>query len=245
MSLQNIRIVLVETSHPGNIGATARAMKNMGLTQLHLVSPLRFPDPEAEARASGADDLLASAVVHGDLESALAGCRWVVGTTARERTIDWPLMAPRECALQLLERAGDGNVALVFGRERSGLSNDEVDRCNALVTIPTSEEYRSLNLASAVLVLAYELRVAAGSLVPTPPEGGVFTPVDHESMERLYRHLEQVLVEIGFLDPDNPGRLMRRLRRLFNRTGLDDNELNILRGMLTAIQEPQHWRRKD
>lgn len=245
MNLENIRIVLVETTHPGNIGAVARAMKNMGLGQLHLVNPLRFPDPEAEARASGAGDLLASAVVHEDLEGALAGCRWVAGTTARERTIDWPVLTPRACAMQVLERARDGGVALVFGRERAGLRNDEVDRCNALVTIPTSDVYRSLNLASAVLVLAYELRVAAGGGTPTPADAGAFEPVDYESMERLYRHLEQVLVEIGFLDPDNPGRLMRRLRRLFNRTGLDGNELNILRGMLTAIQEPQHWRRKD
>lgn len=250
MSLSNIRIVLVCPSHPGNIGATARAMKNMGLSQLALVRPDRFPDGEARARAAGADDILEAATVHDSLEAALTGCHYVVGTTARERTIEWPVMDPRACAAELVIKAQAAEVALIFGRERTGLLNDEVDRCQALVRIPTSANHSSLNLASAVLVLAYELRLAHlgadGADIGTPAavESTAEPVASSEDLERFYGHLEQVLVEIGFLDPDNPRMTVRRLRRLYNRSAVTENELQILRGMLTAVQQTQYWRKK-
>ncbi len=244
MNLGNIRIVLVNTSHAGNIGATARAMKNMCLSRLFLVNPANYPNPEATARASGANDVLAEATDCGTLDEALAGCLWVVGATVRPRTIGWPTLTPRNAASEVISRTVAGPVALVFGRERMGLTNEEVDKCQALVTIPGNAEYCSLNVASAVQILAYEIHLAALAAEDLPPtetsERGVPSPAD--DMERFYVELEKVLVGIGFLDPDNPRKLMRRLRRMFGRTGPDNNELNILRGMLTAIQQTQHWR---
>ncbi|MCA1804502.1 MAG: tRNA (cytosine(32)/uridine(32)-2'-O)-methyltransferase TrmJ [Xanthomonadaceae bacterium] len=237
--LDNIRIVLVNTSHPGNIGASARAMKTMGLAQLYLVQPRDYPNAEATARASGADDLLARAVVCDDLDSALAGCRWVVGASARLRTIAVPLLLPRDCAGQARQECEQGEVALLFGREQSGLSNEELDRCHALVHIPTDAAYGSLNLAMAVQVLAYELRMAhLDDDWQPPPEIGEHTPLaEVDEVERFYAHLEQALTELEFLDPANPRQLMRRLRRLFNRVRLDRNEVNILRGILSAAQQ--------
>jgi tRNA (cytidine32/uridine32-2'-O)-methyltransferase len=247
MTLNNIRVVLINTTHPGNIGAAARAMKNMCLSELVLVNPAQFPSDEASARASGADDLLQSAKVVDSLEQAIAGCHWVVGTTARARTIGWPTLTPRVCAEQLIVQATAAPVALVFGRERMGLTNEEVDKCQALVTIPCNPEYLSLNVASAVQILAYETYLA--SRQPGDNEhaqtASIEVAASSDEMERFYAHLEQVLVEIGFLDPDNPRKLMRRLRRLFGRGGLDGNELNILRGILTAIQQTEHWRKPD
>lgn len=243
--LDNIRIVLVNTSHPGNIGASARAMKTMGLDQLWLVQPKDFPNAEATARASGADDLLARAVVCDDLDSALAGCRWVVGASARLRTITVPPLLPRDCARQARQECEQGKVALLFGREQSGLSNDELDRCHALVHIPTDAAYGSLNLAMAVQVLAYELRMAyLDDDWQPPPEIGEHTPLaEVGEVERFYAHLELALTELEFLDPANPRQLMRRLRRLFNRVRLDRNEVNILRGILSAAQEAKAGRR--
>ncbi len=244
MNLGNIRIVLVNTSHAGNIGATARAMKNMCLSQLFLVNPANYPSPEATARASGADDVLARATVCATLDEALAGCLWVVGATVRPRAIGWPTLTPRDAAPEVINRAVAGPVALVFGRERMGLTNEEVDKCQALVTIPGNADYSSLNVASAVQILAYEIHLAALAAEDLPSkeisERGV--PSAADDMERFYVELEKVLVGIGFLDPDNPRKLMRRLRRMFGRTGPDSNELNILRGMLTAIQQTQYWR---
>lgn len=244
MSIGNIRIVLVNTSHAGNIGAAARAMKNMCLSELYLVNPVNFPDPEATARATGADDVLANAVVCASLTDALVGCRWVVGTTARQRRIDWPTMTPRESARELISRSTAGPVALVFGRERTGLTNEEVDKCQALVSIPGNEQYSSLNVASAVQILAYEIYLA--SLTANDDSaveiGDFRAPAAAEDMQRFYTELEKVLIGIGFLDPDKPRKLMRRLRRLYARSEPDDNELNILRGILTAIQQTQHWR---
>ncbi len=235
-TLAQIRIVLIETSHPGNIGAAARAMKVMGLSRLYLVAPQQFPSAEATARASGADDLLAGAVVCPDLESALAGCTRVYGASARSRTIPWPLFSPRECAAQVAEVPGDETVAFVFGRESSGLTNAELERCSALLHIPTNPDYSSLNLAAAVQVVSYELRQAL--LEPGPEEASEGEPLaDHTDVERFYDHLEQTLVELEFLDPENPRQLMRRLRRLFNRTALQVVEVNILRGILTAAQK--------
>lgn len=240
----NIRVVLINTTHPGNIGAAARAMKNMCLSDLVLVNPAQFPSDEATARASGADDLLVSASVVDTLDEAIAGCHWVVGTTARPRTIGWPTLTPRDCAAQLVEKAATGKVVMVFGRERMGLTNEEVDRCQALVTIPGNPDYMSLNVASAVQILAYEVHLASqrAGAVPTDIRGPVAAS-SSEEMERYYAHLEQVLVEVGFLDPENPRKLMRRLRRLFGRASPDRVELNILRGILTAIQQTEHWRK--
>lgn len=233
---QNIKIVLVETSHPGNIGAAARAMKTMGLDQLALVRPRDYPCAEATARASGADDVLAQAVVHDSLEEAIADCRLVLGTSARLRSLKWPQLNPRETADQVLKEAGEGRVALVFGRERVGLTNEELALCHYLVNIPSNPEYSSLNLAAAVQIICYELMMQGGGVEPAEAQELGEMPVDQEEMERLYGHFETTLIELDFLDPDNPKHLMRRLRRLYNRVRLTQNEVNILRGILTAAQ---------
>ena len=238
--LEHIRIVLIETSHPGNIGAAARAMKCMGLTHLCLVQPGRFPCAEATARASGADDVLAGAVVCGTLEEAITGCGLVIGASARQRRIPWPLLDPHETAARVLEAASaDTDCALVFGREHSGLTNEEMELCQYLVTIPTNPAFSSLNLAAAVQVLCYELRQCAGAELETVAgsRDSRVPSATAEDMERLYQHLEQVMIATGFLDPAKPRRLMRRLRRLFSRTGLDRQELQILRGFLAAIKK--------
>ncbi|MFV1996911.1 MAG: tRNA (cytosine(32)/uridine(32)-2'-O)-methyltransferase TrmJ [Acidiferrobacterales bacterium] len=243
MNLENIRIVLVNTSHAGNIGATARAMKNMNLSQLFLVDPADFPSSEATARATGAGDVLANATICDTLEEAIAGCRWVVGTTARQRRIGWPTLSPRAIAAEVVNRAVAAPVALVFGRERMGLTNEEVDKCQALVSIPGNADFCSLNVASAVQILTYEFHLASldsKGLLPTESSGRG-SPSSADELERFYEELEKVLIRIDFLDPDNPRKLMRRLRRMFGRTDPDNNELNILRGILTAIQQTQHW----
>lgn len=229
-----MRIVLVETTHPGNIGAAARAMKNMGLTRLFLVNPRRYPSADATARAAGADDVLARAVICATLDEALTGCGLVFGASARLRSIPWPQLAPREAAARAHAAAvGGDEVAFVFGREHAGLSNQELDRCNILVTIPTDPGFASLNLAAAVQVVSYELRVAGLDATPPSPAEPLASA---EERELFYRHLEQVLLALEFLDPNNPKHLMRRLRRLFNRVELDSNEVNILRGILTAVE---------
>ncbi len=241
-SLSNVRIVLIGTTHPGNIGAVARAMKNMCLDQLCLVQPRQFPSADATARASGADDLLARAQVCSSLEEALVGCRLVVGASARLRSVQWPQLEPRACAQQLLREAGVGPVALVFGRERTGLSNDELDRCHYLVHIPANRDYCSLNLSMAVQVLAYELHMTAlagGGWVNEKP--GDAAAVDE--MEGFYAHLAQAMEDIGFSDPLRSNKLMRRLRRLFNRARPDKEEVNILRGILSAAQGRKSMRR--
>jgi TrmH family RNA methyltransferase len=236
-----IRIVLVETSHPGNIGAAARAMKTMGLERLTLVNPGEFPHPDASARASGAVDVLEQAQVTATLDEALTGCALVAGTSARRRGIGPPQLEPRECAARLAATAAGQQVALLFGRERIGLTNEELDRCHVLVNIPANPEYASLNLAAAVQVLAYELRLALAT--PATPLEAESPPATAEEMERLYAHLEQAALETGFLDPANPKHLMRRLRRLFNRAQPDQNEVHILRGLLSALQAPRARRR--
>jgi tRNA (cytidine32/uridine32-2'-O)-methyltransferase len=217
-------------------------MKNMGLEQLCLVSPQRYPHAEATARASGADDLLARARVCHSLDEALAGCRLVVGTSARQRAVAWPLLAPRECGTLLLREATAGEVALVFGRESSGLSNEELDRCNYLVHIPTNPSYSSLNLAAAVQVLCYELHQAwrGGAGRDPAPIREVATA---EMLEGFHQHLEQALLEIGFADPQQSEKLLRRLRSLFHRARPDRDELNILRGILSAAQGRKSMRR--
>lgn len=231
----SIRIVLVGTTHPGNIGAVARAMKNMGLSDLALVSPRHFPHEDATARASGAADVLDNARVFRTLEDAIADCIYVAGASARSRTINWPTMVPKDCAERLLAESVNGNVAAVFGPEKSGLSNEHLDHCHTLLTIPTDPGFSSLNLAMAVQVLTYEIRCA--SIIN---EGPVFEaespPATSEEMEHFYAHLERVLTDIRFLQPENPRHLMRRLRRLFIRARPDGNEANILRGILTAVE---------
>jgi len=230
----SIRIVLVGTTHPGNIGAVARAMKNMGIVDLALVSPARFPHNEATARASGAVDVLSNAVVAETLGEAIEDCVYTVGASARSRTINWPTLEPRECAAKLIDESQAGPVAAVFGPEKYGLTNEHLDLCDALLTIPTDPDFASLNLGMAVQVLTYELR-AAGIDRERPayePDAPLATSAD---MEHFYDHLEKVLTDIHFLNPDNPRHLMRRLRRLFIRARPDQNEVNILRGILTAV----------
>jgi TrmH family RNA methyltransferase len=236
--LSHIRVALLNTSHPGNIGASARAMKTMGLNDLWLLNPQHFPDAEATALASGADDVLESAQVCSHLDDILEDCRLVIGASARTRSIPCPVLTPRECAPMVREESEDGTVVVLFGCEQSGLSNAEIDRCHYLVQIPASSIYGSLNLAASVQVIAYELFIAHvtrdGGEDGCAPE---HVPVSAGEMERFYDHLEATLVELGFLDPVNPRHLMRRLRRLYNRARPDENEINILRGILTALQQ--------
>lgn len=234
--LSDIRVVLSHTSHPGNIGAAARAMKTMGLSRLYLVRPKYFPHADATARASGADDILAATRVCDTLEEATQDCRLVLGASARTRSIPCPVISPAECARRIRVESIQGAVAVVFGCEQSGLSNAEIDRCQFLVRIPTNPEYASLNLASAVQIIAYEILVAHEAVLDDP-DGNGHVPVTAGEMERFYLHLEQTLVDLDFLNPDNPRQLMRRLRRLYNRVRPDENEINILRGILAAAQQ--------
>ena len=243
MNLDNIRIVLVNTSHPGNIGGVARAMKNMGLGRLCLVAPRQYPDEQASWRAASASDVLAAAEIVGTVEEAVADCQFVVGTSARERRIPWPLLDPRRCAERMAVASDQEQVAILFGREDRGLTNEELKLCNLHLNIPTSEDYSSLNLAMAVQIVCYELRMlqAQGHLPSAEVDqwDAPFSTADN--MERYYEHLEQTLVDIEFLDPAAPRQLMARLRRLYSRVRLDEMELNILRGVLTQTQK---WVRK-
>lgn len=231
-----VRIVLVQTSHPGNVGAAARAMKTMGVTDLALVAPRAFPSAEATARASGADDVLEQARVVDTLEEAVGDCGFVAATTARPRTanVSWPVADPRDCAPRLLDEARRTRVALVFGPEQSGLTNEHLARCRLLVQIPTGEAYASLNLAMAVQILCYELRIAHGGGVSVP-EARLAPPATTADLESFFGHLERLLDEAGYLRPDHPKQLRLKLRRIFQRAAPDRNEINILRGMLTAL----------
>ncbi|MBL4851673.1 MAG: RNA methyltransferase [Gammaproteobacteria bacterium] len=226
-----IRIVLIATSHPGNIGAAARAMKTMGLQRLVLVSPKSYPHADATARASGADDVLANAQVCTSLAQALQGCHYVFGLSARERTIPWPQMSPRQCADYAAEQ-GEAELALVFGREHSGLTNEELEACHYHVSIDANPDYPSLNLAAAVQIMCYELRLA--SVQPLIKVGSLPAPVDE--LERFFEHLEQVMIDVEFLDPEQPGHIMRRLRRLYMKAEPDKQDINILRGVFSAAQ---------
>lgn len=233
--LSHIRIVLSHTSHPGNIGAAARAMKTMGIVSLYLIKPKRFPDAEAEAMASGASDVLHSARVCASLAQALQGTVYALAVSARRRELAHASVDARSAAPLLLAAAQRGPVAIVFGTEMSGLTNEEVLQCQAAAHILADPDYSSLNLAAAVQVMAYEVRVAAlgaQSLATAEAE-----PARHEDVENFYVHLEQSLLASGFLDPANPRRLMPRLRRLFGRARLEQEEVNILRGMLNAFRK--------
>ncbi|TDN55535.1 tRNA (cytidine32/uridine32-2'-O)-methyltransferase [Buttiauxella sp. JUb87] len=243
--LQNVRIVLVETSHTGNMGSVARAMKTMGLTNLWLVNPLVKPDSQAIALAAGASDVIGEAKIVDTLDEALAGCTLVVGTSARSRTLPWPMLDPRECGLKSISEAQHAPVAIVFGRERVGLTNDELQKCHYHVAIQANPEYSSLNLAMAVQILAYEIRIA---WLATQEEGKEAVVVEDETqypavddLERFYGHLEQVLLKTGFIRATHPGQIMSKLRRLYTRARPEIQELNILRGMLSSIDnEKKH-----
>ncbi len=232
--LDNVRIVLSHSSHPGNIGASARAMKTMGLSSLVLVNPGRFPDREAEALASGALDVLAEARVCASLDDALAGTVLAAALTARSRELSHTAYYAKQAARVLLEQARQHPVAVVFGGEASGLSNEEIIKCQMLVHIPANPDYASLNLAAAVQVMCYELRMALENPAPQPSE---FEAASFEEIEMFFRHLEEVMVSTGYLNPDQPKRLMERLRRLFARARLEKEEINILRGILKAFSK--------
>lgn len=233
MSTLPVRFVLFEPSHPGNVGAAARAIKTMGFSELVLVNPACRIDAEATARSSGALDVLQNARVFDGLAEAVQDCGLVVGASARRRRLTWPELDPRECAETVVESSRTKPVAIVFGPERAGLKNTEMDVCNALVYIPSNPDYSSLNLAMAVQVIAYELRRAQN--LDVKPDDDESPPASAEGLEYFYQHLERVLLGSGFLNPENPRTLMRRLRRLFNRARLDENELNIMRGILSAL----------
>ncbi len=233
--LKNIRIVLVNTSHPGNIGSAARAMKTMGLTTLYLVAPKLFPHPKAVEMATGAADILEKAIIVSDLKEAISDCGLVVGTSARSRTIPWPMLSPRQCAEKVLPEAAASQVAILFGREQSGLTNDELHCCHFHLQIPCDSSYTSLNVAAAVQVIAYELHMA--SLLEQTKEEWDYPCATAGEMQGFYEHLERVLIAIDFLNPNVPRQLMTRLKRLFNRARPDAMEMNILRGILAAIDK--------
>ncbi|MFT4748600.1 MAG: tRNA (cytidine32/uridine32-2'-O)-methyltransferase [Pseudohongiellaceae bacterium] len=237
---ENIKIVLVNTSHPGNIGAAARAMKNMGMMQLVLVQPEDFPSGVARGRAASALDVIENAIVVDTLEEAIADCSLVIGTSARSRKIPWPMVTPESCAQKIVQESVGGKTALVFGREDSGLDNDELQLCNFHVQIPTNPDCSSLNLAAAVMVICYEVFKYDASL-----DGRAALAEDEfwdqekatgEQVEHFYEHLEQVMTKIKFHDPENPRQLMQRMRRLFSRIRIDVMEMNILRGILSNIE---------
>jgi len=255
-ALSQVAVVLMRTSHPGNIGGAGRAMKTMGLSDLRLVSPKNFPCDEAYRRSSGAEDVLIKAQVCDSLEDAIKDCHIVIGASARSRKMAWPLMNPRDCselvvnAISSRQIAGQTKVALLFGQEASGLSNEELQRCNYHVNIPANAEYSSLNLSMAVQVICYEIRMsllyrgysesaAAARLSALSPQLGNWDVdlASSDDVERFFEHLEETLIKIEFHDPKNPRMLMTRLRRLIQRAHMDKMEVNIMRGIMTAIQK--------
>lgn len=235
--LNNVKVILVGTSHPGNIGSAARAMKVMGLTQLVLVDPQCEVDEQTVALAAGAADIAQSAEIVPNLEEAIRDCGLVVGSSARSRTLEWPMLEPRECGEKFAIESKKHPVALVFGRERTGLSNEELQSCHFHVCIPANPEYSSLNLAMAVQTLSYEVRVAhLNQLENTQPEQEEVYP-RHKELEMFYQHLEKVITETQFISHDKPNQVMTKLRRLFSRARPEVGEINILRGILTSIEK--------
>lgn len=234
---EKIRIVLVNTAHPGNIGGAARAIKNMGLTELYLVQPREFPAPRAVWRAAGAREILANATVVETVDEAIEGCSLVIGTSARERRIPWPLINPRQCGERIWQESAVHDVALLFGREDRGLTNSELHKCHYHVHIPSNPEYSSLNLATAVQVLAYEIRMAslANEMGELPEINDWDQPLaTSEELEFFHQHLSKTMADLKFYDPENPKQLLTRMRRLFNRARMDKMEVSMLRGLLTA-----------
>lgn len=237
-NLQNqIRIVLVEPSHPGNIGGVARAMKNMGLSELYLVNPKRFPHPEAEARATNAPDILEHARVVSDLDHAIAGCHVVMGTSARMRELPQSMFTVRQAAEFVVREPESTQVAILFGNEKYGLTNEDLRKCQYHIRIPTTEEFSSLNLAAAVQVVVYELFVASLDDQGQSKVHQRTESVTVEQIERLYQHIRDTMIEIEFLDPEKPRHFMPRLRQIIDRSRIDENELNLLHGMMTAMQQ--------
>ncbi len=237
MKLQNIKIVMVETTHPGNIGAAARAMNNMQIEQLVLVNPQCPIGERAYARASGANRILDDRTTVNTLTEAVADCELVVGTSARLRSLAWPELTPQSLAEKTMALPDTQNVAVVFGREHSGLTNEELKHCHYTVTIPTNPQFSSLNVASAIQVITYELYKLAPS-VDAPGNAPPSEPLASSAeMEGYFQHLEQVLISTGFLNEDNPRQMMKRLRRLYMRAQPDKNEVNILRGILNAVEK--------
>lgn len=247
--LSNIRIVLINTFHPGNIGAAARAMKNMGLRQLYLVNPVAYPHSEAESRAAGAKDVLETAQVVDSLDEAIADCALVIGTSARSRSFPWPMLDARSCAVKALEEAASGPVAIVFGRERMGLHNEELRQCNFHLSIPADPEYPVLNVSAAIQIVCYELYLQAQSGQTGDDEGepAAMTGIELQEseasayptkreMDYFYEHLEQSLKDINFIIPQHEGKVMTKLHRFFNRARPEQQELNMLRGILSALQ---------
>lgn len=242
LDLSNIRIVLVNTSHPGNIGAAARAMKNMGLLNLSLVAPRDFPSGVAVGRASSALDVLENAVVTETLAEAIADCSLVIGTSARSRSIPWPMVDPVECAQKLVSEMPKSKVALVFGREDRGLSNEELSLCHFHVQIPTNKDYSSLNLASAVMVLSYEIHKTMLAQMNRAGESNIDDEWDLDfstvaELDGFLQHLERVMIRLDFHDPKNPRNLLPRVRRLYSRIRPDKMEINILHGILTTTEQ--------
>lgn len=236
--LQNIRIVLVETSHTGNMGSVARAMKTMGLSNLYLVNPLVKPDSQAIALAAGASDVIGEAHIVDTLDDALKGCSLVVGTSARSRSLPWPMLDPRECGVKSVQEGQKSPVALVFGRERVGLTNEELQKCHYHLAIAANPEYSSLNLAMAVQIIAYEVRMAfLASQTTTQPEYEVSPYPLVDDLERFYQHLEQMMTNSGFIREGSPGQVMSKMRRLYTRARPERDELNILRGMLSSLEK--------
>ncbi|MDF7671185.1 tRNA (cytosine(32)/uridine(32)-2'-O)-methyltransferase TrmJ [Orbaceae bacterium ESL0721] len=232
----NIKIVLIGTSHTGNIGSAARAMKTMGLTELVLVNPLVEPDSQAISLAAGASDIIQNIKIFPSLDAAIADCTLVIGTSARQRNLAWPNLMPDECGEKLVQTATTAPTALVFGCERVGLTNNELQKCHYHVTIPANPEYSSLNLAMSVQILCYEIRQAWLKMVPSSEPPVPQLPKD-EDIERFYQHLESTLLQTGFIHENHPGQVMNRLRRLFTRAYVEQQELNILRGILTSINQ--------
>ncbi|WP_299810062.1 tRNA (cytosine(32)/uridine(32)-2'-O)-methyltransferase TrmJ [uncultured Shewanella sp.] len=243
--LSNIRVVLVGTSHPGNIGSTARAMKTMGLSTLYLAEPKVEPDGHSIALAAGASDILKHAITVGSVEEAIADCSLVIATSARSRTLDWPMLEPREAGEKLVGSALTGPVAIVFGRENNGLTNEELQRCDYHVAIPANPEYTSLNLAQAVQIICYEARVAHLAQVESGAEPAPADENDENleafpssrERENFFEHLESTLLSTNFIVKNHPGQIMTKLRRLFSRTRIERQEMNILRGILTSIDK--------
>ncbi len=236
--LEQIKVVLVGTTHTGNIGSVARAMKTMGLSQLCLVAPKTEPDGQAYALSAGASDILANAKIYDNLAQAVADCALVVGSSARSRTMRWPMLTPRECGFRALQEAEQAPVALVFGRESSGLTNEELQMCQYHVCIDANPEYTSLNLAMAVQILCYEVRMAAliSQEESAVQVGDPTVYPSAQQMENFYQHLEDALNHTGFIIKQHPGVVMTKLKRLFTRARPDDVEYNILRGILTSMQ---------
>ncbi len=238
MMLERVKVVLVGTTHSGNIGSAARAMKVMGLSQMVLVDPQCLVDAQAIALAAGASEIALNAQIYPTLEAAVADCGLVVGTSARSRTLEWPMLEPRECGEKLISEANQHSVAMVFGRERTGLTNDELQLCHYHVCVPANPEYSSLNLAMAVQLLSYEVRMAYLALQQSSQSSTLQEEYPrHQELERFYAHLEQVIMQTEFISAQQPGQVMNKLRRMFTRARPEAQEINILRGILTSVQK--------